>query len=253
MAGVSSRGPLTDEGRSSRQAGPSQGRLLLVDDELRLTELLARLLTRRGYEVAVAHDGISGLHQAQQGNFDIVLLDVMLPGLSGYRVLERLRAEGHDVPVLMLTAKDGEYDEADALDLGADDYVTKPFSSIVLTARLAALLRRRAGTVAPTSVGRLSVAPEEHRVRLDGQVVPLAPREFELLAYLVVHRDMLISKQELLDEVWHEPYADANIVEVCVAQLRRKLGPRWIETVRNAGYRFVDPDLDTPDTHAVRS
>ena len=220
-------------------------RLLLVDDEVRLTQLLAQLLTRHGCAVTVAHDGHTGLLEARQGTFDVVVLDVMLPGLSGYQVLKRLRAEGYDVPVLMLTAKDGEYDEADALDLGADDYVTKPFSSVVLTARLAALLRRRAGTVAPVTVGRLVIDPEEHRARLDGLVVPLSPREFDVLAYVVVRRDMVISKQELLDEVWHEPYADPNVVEVCIAQVRRKIGPGWIETVRHAGYRLVDPELTT--------
>ena len=218
-------------------------RLLLVDDEVRLTQLLARLLTGRGYDVTVAHDGETGLREAQQGGIDVIILDVMLPGLSGYRVLQRLRAEGRDVPVLMLTAKDGEYDEADALDLGADDYVTTPFSSLVLTARLAALLRRRAGSVAPATVGSLAVDQDERRVRLEGLVVPLSPREFELLAYLVARRDTVISKQELLDEVWREPYADPNVVEVCIAQIRRKIGPGWIETVRHVGYRLVDPDL----------
>lgn len=214
-----------------------------MDDEVRLTQLLARLLARRGYDVTVAHDGVTGLREAQQTDFDVVVLDVMLPGLSGYRVLQRLRAEGRDVPVLMLTAKDGEYDEADALDLGADDYVTKPFSSVVLTARLAALLRRRAGTIAPAMVGRLAVDLTDHRVRLEGLVVPLSPREFELLAYLVARRDTVISKQELLDEVWRESYADPNVVEVCIAQVRRKIGAGWIETVRHVGYRLVDPDL----------
>jgi DNA-binding response OmpR family regulator len=218
----------------------SRPRVLVVDDEVRLAEALRQGLERNGYSVTVVHDGHAAVAKARAGAFDLMLLDVMLPGLSGYRVLEALRREGIDTPVLMLTAKDGEYDEADAFDLGADDYVTKPFSTVVLLARMASLLRRRPDAAQLLQIGELRIEPRKHRAWLGEEEVTLTAREFSLLVYLAERSGEVVSKAELLDEVWQEPELDPNAVEVCVLQLRRKLGSAWVQTVRGAGYRLVD-------------
>src|SRR3954451_13327584 len=164
---------------------------------------LRRGLAAEGFVVESATDGSTGLQLAQHGDFDAVVLDVMLPGLSGYEVVRRLRARGNWVPVLMLSAKDGEYDQADALDDGADDYLTKPFSFVVLLARIRALLRR--GVVARPAVlklGDLRLDPATREVRVAGEPVELTPREFLLLEYLLRQGDRVVSKGELLEHVW---------------------------------------------------
>jgi len=216
-------------------------RVLIVDDEVKLAEALRQGLERRGYDCTVAHDGVTALAKAKAGGFDLILLDLMLPGMSGYRVLESLRSDGVDTPVLMLTAKDGEYDEADAFDLGVDDYVTKPFSTVVLLARMSSLLRRRSEAPPILTVGDLRLEPRRHRCWVGDTEVMLTAREFAALAYLAERVDEPVSKQELLDEVWFEPDLDPNAVEVCIGQLRRKVGAAGIETVRGVGYRLVDP------------
>ncbi len=217
-----------------------RARVLIVDDEVRLAEALRQGLARRGYDATVAHDGVNALAKAKAGGFDLILLDVMLPGLSGYRVLEALRAEGVDTPVLMLTAKDGEYDEADAFDLGADDYVTKPFSTVVLLARMNSLLRRRPDAAPVLTIGQMHLEPRRHRCWIADAEVTLTAREFAVLVYLAERIDQPVSKLELLDEVWLEPGLDPNVVEVCVGQLRKKVGAQWIQTVRGVGYRLVE-------------
>lgn len=202
---------------------------------------LARGLEAEGFVVDIAGDGPSGLEAARFGGYDAVLLDVMLPGSSGYTVVKTLRAEQNWVPVLMLTAKDGEYDEADGLDYGADDYLTKPFSFVVLLARLRALLRREAGP-RPTAltVGPISLDPAAHRVTLDGAEVSVSRREFLVLEHLLRAHPAVVSKESILDAVWGSPdETDANIVEVYVGYLRRKLGRARIETVRGVGYRMA--------------
>ena len=202
---------------------------------------LARGLEAEGFVVDIAGDGPSGLEAARFGGFDAVLLDVMLPGESGYTVVKTLRAEQNWVPVLMLTAKDGEYDEADGLDYGADDYLTKPFSFVVLLARLRALLRREAGP-RPTAltVGPVTLDPAAHRVTLDGAEVSLSRREFLVLEHLLRAHPAVVSKESILDAVWGTPdETDANIVEVYIGYLRRKLGRARIETVRGVGYRMA--------------
>src|SRR5437868_8490254 len=160
-------------------------RLLIVEDERRLALSLAKGLRAEGFAVDVAHDGQEGLHRAQEGVYDLVVLDIMLPGLNGYRVCGALRAAGHEVPILMLTAKDGEYDEAEGLDTGADDYLTKPFSYVVLVARVKALLRRRAnsGSASPVhTVGPYAVDTAARRVTHDEDgEVPLTAKEFAVL------------------------------------------------------------------------
>jgi DNA-binding response OmpR family regulator len=215
-------------------------RLLVVDDERRLARALQAGLTREGYVVDVQHDGAAGLDAAIGGDYDLILLDLMLPVLSGYEVVRRLRAAEVWTPVLMLTAKDGEYDEADALDEGADDYLTKPFSLVVLVARIRALLRRGA---VPRPVimrtGAVEVDPGTRQVLRDGVPVDVTAREFALLSYLTHHAGRVVSKAELYEHVWesHDASADLNVVEVYVGYLRRKLGRDVIETVRGAGYR----------------
>ncbi len=215
-------------------------RILLADDEVRFAEALRQGLVREGFAVTVVHDGESALAEALTDRYDLLLLDLMLPGLSGYRVTERLRAHGSALPVLMLTAKDGEYDEADAFDLGVDDYLTKPFSTVVLLARMRSLLRRSVMAQAPevVEVGGLRIERLGHRVFAEGIEVGLTAREFAVLLYLADRPGQVVSKSELLDEVWDDPELDPNVVEVCVLQVRRKLGSDRIETIRGAGYRL---------------
>lgn len=219
-------------------------RLLIVEDEKRLALSLAKGLTAEGFAVDVVHDGVDGLHRAGEGTYDLVILDIMLPGMNGYRVCSTLRAAGHDVPILMLTAKDGEYDEAEGLDTGADDYLTKPFSYVVLVARVKALLRRR-GSAGPSPVhtlGNLKVDTAARRVFRDDDEVTLTAKEFAVLEQLVLRTGEVVSKGDILDHVWDFAYeGDPNIVEVYVSTLRRKLGAALIKTVRGAGYRLEAP------------
>ncbi|MFE0363423.1 response regulator transcription factor [Streptomyces griseoaurantiacus] len=216
-------------------------RLLIVEDEKRLALSLAKGLTAEGYAVDVVHDGREGLHRATEGPYDLVILDIMLPGMNGYRVCAALRAAGHEVPILMLTAKDGEYDEAEGLDTGADDYLTKPFSYVVLVARVKALLRRRARPgPSPVHVhGGLTVDTAARRVLREGVEVALTAKEFAVLEHLVLRAGEVVAKAEILDHVWDFAYdGDPNIVEVYISALRRKLGAERIRTVRGAGYRL---------------
>ncbi|MFJ9849924.1 response regulator transcription factor [Streptomyces sp. NPDC101150] len=216
-------------------------RLLIVEDERRLALSLAKGLRAEGYAVDVVHDGLEGLHQAGEGTYDLIVLDIMLPGMNGYRVCGALRAAGHDVPILMLTAKDGEYDEAEGLDTGADDYLTKPFSYVVLVARVKAPLRRRGRSAQPVlRVGELAVDQGARRVALDGAEVALTAKEFAVLEQLALRAGDVVSKAEILEHVWDFAYeGDVNIIEVYVSALRRKLGSGRIVTVRGAGYRLV--------------
>ncbi|MFD9545322.1 response regulator transcription factor [Streptomyces sp. NPDC060022] len=216
-------------------------RLLIVEDEKRLAVSLARGLTAEGFAVDVVHDGLEGLYRAREGVHDLVVLDIMLPGMNGYRVCAELRAAGHDVPILMLTAKDGEYDEAEGLDTGADDYLTKPFSYVVLVARVRALLRRRGGgTASPVlTVGTLRVETAARRVHRGEDEITLTTKEFAVLEQLALRAGEVVSKADILEHVWDFAYdGDPNIVEVYISTLRRKLGAASIRTVRGAGYRL---------------
>jgi DNA-binding response OmpR family regulator len=220
-------------------------RVLVVEDEPRLARALQRGLVAEGYAVDLAADGLTGLEAARHEGYDAVVLDIMLPGLSGYRIVRALRKENNWVPVLMLSAKDGEYDQADGLDSGADDYLTKPFSFVVLLAKLRALLRRGAPErPAVLTAGALALDPATRRVTRDGQEIALTTREFALLEYLMRHRDEVVTKTELLDHVWDAGAdTDPNVVEVYVGYLRRKIDQPYnaksLQTVRGAGYRLV--------------
>lgn len=216
-------------------------RVLVVEDEVRLATALQRGLQAEGFAADVATDGPTGLELARHGEYDAMILDVMLPGLSGYRVVRALRAEQLWLPVLMLSAKDGEHDQADGLDCGANDYLTKPFSYVVLLARLRALLRRGAPQrPAVLTVGELALDPARRRVTVAGEEVTLTTREYGLLQYLMRRAGDVVSKTELLDHVWDAAEETApNAVEVYIGYLRRKLGRDVLETVRGAGYRLV--------------
>ncbi|MFJ6695452.1 response regulator transcription factor [Streptomyces sp. NPDC091272] len=217
-------------------------RLLIVEDEKRLAVSLAKGLTAEGFAVDVVHDGLEGLHRASETAYDLLVLDIMLPGMNGYRVCATLRAAGNDVPILMLTAKDGEYDEAEGLDTGADDYLTKPFSYVVLLARVRALLRRRggAGQSPLLRVGALTLDTAARRVHRGEDEVTLTAKEFAVLEQLALRPGAVVSKAEMLEHVWDFAYeGDPNIVEVYISTLRRKLGAERIQTVRGAGYRLV--------------
>jgi DNA-binding response OmpR family regulator len=215
-------------------------RLLVVEDEPRLAQALRRGLVADGFVVEVAADGATGLELARHGDFDAVVLDVMLPRLSGYDVVRRLRQEENWVPVLMLSAKDGEHDQADGLDYGADDYLTKPFSYVVLLARLRALLRRAPDArPAVLTAGDVRLDPATRQVTVADQPVTLTPREFGLLEFLLRRPGRVVTKIDILDHVWDRAdEVNPNAVEVYIGYLRRKLGRQLVETVRGVGYRL---------------
>ncbi|ODT96092.1 MAG: DNA-binding response regulator [Pseudonocardia sp. SCN 72-86] len=220
-------------------------RVLVVDDEPGVRTALHRGLTAEGMEVVSVGDGQSALRAALTGSFDAVVLDIILPGLSGYRVLEHMRAAGVDTPVLLVSAKDGEIDQADGLDLGADGYLIKPFSFVVLVAQLKAMLRRRDATLGRTGqrvrLGGLVVDPAARSASYEGNAMELSPREFALLHALASRPDTAVAKDELLRLVWGDAQAASrNVVEVYVGYLRRKLDAvgagHLLRTVRGFGY-----------------
>ena len=220
-------------------------KVLMVEDEARLADTVRHGLAAEGFSVDIARDGVNGLWKAKEKVYDAIVLDIMLPGLNGYKVCEQLRTAGVWTPVLMLTAKDGDYDQTDAFELGADDYLTKPFSFIILVARLRALIRRGAPE-RPTvlQAGDLSLDPARRRVERNGTEVRLTPREFGLLEFLIRHRGDVVSKTDILEGVWDAHYeGDPNVVEVYVGYLRRKIDQpfnrRAIQTVRGVGYRLA--------------
>lgn len=211
----------------------------MVDDERGLTRALQRGLAAEGFAVDVVHDGDTALEQATTTDYDAIVLDIMLPRRNGYDVLAALREREVWTPVLMLSAKDGEHDVADGLDLGADDYLTKPFSFVVLVARLRALVRRPVGARPAVLVaGGVTLDPATREVARDGVPVDLTVRETSLLEYLMRHADRAVGKVELRDHVWDGSGEDLNVVEVYVGYLRRKLGRDAVVTVRGTGYRM---------------
>lgn len=220
-------------------------RLLVVEDETRLAEGLKRGLEAEGFAVDVAANGTDGLWLARENRYAAILLDIMLPGLNGYLVCRALREAGDWTPVLMLTAKDGDWDQVEALDTGADDYLTKPFSFAVLVARVRALIRRGAAPrPAVLSAGDLELDPATRAVRRGGTAVDLTAREFAVLEFLMRRAGEVVSKREILEGVWDFDFdGDPNIVEVYVRHLRNKVdrpfGRDGIQTMRGAGYRLA--------------
>jgi two-component system OmpR family response regulator len=224
-------------------------RILLVEDEQALAETVRRGLKNEGFVVDVAHDGIRGLSAALENPYDAILLDLMLPRMNGYDVLKELRQRKVWTPVLMLTAKDGEYDQADAFDLGADDYLTKPFSFLVLVARIRALIRRGApARPVVMRLGTLSLDPVSHSVCRGNTPISLTAREYGLLQYLMRRQGQIVSKAEILQNVWDPAFEGAdNVVEVYIGYLRRKIdapfGLHTLSTVRGMGY-LLSADLN---------
>ena len=223
--------------------------LLVVEDDERIRTALIRALRERGHAVESAGTAMSGLQQAVEGRPDLVVLDLGLPDLDGAELLRMLRAVS-TVPVIVATARDDDGSIVSALDAGADDYVLKPFQAGQLEARIRAVLRRAGGVEAPSAVtvGDLTVDPRTRRVTLAGAPVELAPKEFDLLAYLAARVGTVVTKRELLREVWQLPYGGSDkTVDVHLSWLRRKLGesaaqPRLIQTVRGVGVRLAEPE-----------
>ncbi|MCU1455198.1 MAG: two-component system response regulator [Acidimicrobiales bacterium] len=219
-------------------------RVLIVDDEHQLAATVKRGLEAEGFVADVAFDGHEGLWMAKEGDYDAVVLDLMLPGMNGFRVCSELRASGNWTPVLVLTAKEGELDEAEALDSGADDFLSKPFSYVVLLARIRALLRRgRRERPVVLEAGDLRLDPAAHRCWRGTEEIALTPRQFSLLEYLMHHAGEVVTKSQILDHVWDFAFeGDTNIVEVYIGHLRRRIDVPFdraaIETVRLVGYRL---------------
>jgi len=226
--------------------------VLVVDDEAKLVELVQGYLRREGFQVLTALDGLTALDLVRANQPDLVVLDVMLPGIDGIEVCRRMR-HFSDAYVLMLTARAEEIDKIVGLSVGADDYLSKPFSPRELVARVRAMLRRpRASAefaqeaIPPVSFGELVIDPGRHEVTVRGEAVELTAREFALLAAMVAHPGLVFTRSQLLEQVWGDEYYDDHVVDVHVGNLRKKLmddaaNPRYVQTVRGVGYRFVGP------------
>ena len=220
-------------------------RVLLVEDETKVAGAVQRGLQAEGFVVEVAPTGTQGLQLATERPYDVIVLDIMLPEMNGYLVCRNLREADNWTPVLMLTAKDGEYDQAEALDTGADDYLVKPFSFVVLLARIRALLRRssRSDPAMRYTAGDLVLDPSSHRCERDGKEIALTAREVAVLQFLMRHAGDVVTKTEIIDNVWDFAFdGDLNIVEVYIRHLRKKIDEPFdrhaIQTVRGAGYRL---------------
>jgi two-component system, OmpR family, response regulator len=221
-------------------------KILLVEDDKKIATIVKRGLDAEGYTVDVSFDGREGLWLATESSYDLILLDLMLPGRNGFQICADLRANGTWTPIIVLTAKDGDLDEAEALDAGADDYLTKPFSFPVLLARVRSMLRRLDGRTAPVpaNAGDLRIDPGARRVWRNDNEIDLTARQFDVLEYLVRRAGQVVTKQEILNGVWQYDFdGDLNIVEVYIRRLRTKIddpfGRHAIETIRGAGYRLA--------------
>jgi len=242
------------------ESTPQSIRLLLVDDEDRFRKSLAERLKLRGYEVDQAADADAAFTSLEKREPDLILLDLMLPGLSGLDVARRIRAK-RQIPILMLTARGSEEDVLQGFDAGADDYLVKPFSPKVLVARVRAILRRSgAGSSEEDekalTVGGISIDQKTREVRIEGREVELTTTEFDLLRVLAEHPGWLYSREELLESVWGYKYlGDSRLVDVHIANLRKKLGddpadPQFVRTVRGVGYKLQSPGGDRPNRPA---
>jgi len=225
-------------------------KILIVEDEPDMILGLKDNFEFEGYEVVTASDGATGLDRARSEKPDLLILDIMLPRLSGLEVCKTLRGEGFSAPIIMLTARGQEIDKVVGLELGADDYVTKPFSIRELLARVRAILRRSEGQKKRLARYRFSDVEldfEAYRASRGGQPLDLSPREFELLRYLIERKGETVSRDRLLEDVWgYDSYPSTRTVDTHIAKLRAKIGdsgsePRWILTIHGMGYKFVDP------------
>jgi two-component system alkaline phosphatase synthesis response regulator PhoP len=225
-------------------------KILVVEDEPDMVLGLKDNFEFEGYEVITASDGTAGLEKARSQKPDLVILDIMLPKLSGLEVCKALRGEGFEAPIIMLTARGQEIDKVVGLELGADDYVTKPFSIRELLARVRAILRRTDGTKRRLSRYRFADVEldfETYRGTRAGEALDMSPREFELLRYLIEHKGETVTRDRLLEDVWgYENYPSTRTVDTHIAKLRAKIGdsgsePRWILTIHGVGYKFIDP------------
>ena len=225
-------------------------RLLIVEDDRDLSDALARGFREEGFAVDQAFDGIDGLHMARSGEHDLVVLDLMLPAMDGFRIIETLRAEGRRVPVVFLTARGEVEDRIRGLRLGGDDYVPKPFSFEELLARVRAVLRRAYGAAQDRLTwGRLCMEVDSHRVLWDGAEIHLTAREFRILEALLLNRGKVLSRTRLIMHVYDDAFeSDSNVIDVHVANLRRKLravaGHRIVQTVRGVGFRIPEEPLE---------
>jgi len=221
-------------------------RILVVEDNPTMIDALERGLVAEGFDVDTATDGLTGLWRAREFAYDAIVLDIMLPAMNGYEICRTLRGEAIATPILMLTAKHGELDEAEGLDLGADDYLTKPFSFVVLVARIRAMLRRNTPAVdSSLNVGQLSINTRSRTCLWGGDTVALTRREFSLLESLALSAGLPLTRDQLRTHVWGSAYEGAsNVVDVYVGYLRKKIsrpdGTSPIETVRGVGYRIVN-------------
>jgi two-component system alkaline phosphatase synthesis response regulator PhoP len=238
------------------RGGNLKGKVLVVDDEDSILRLVSYNLEQEGYEAITAGDGNEALAAIEAEDPDLVILDLMLPGIDGIEICRRLRRSGNDVPIIMLTARDDEIDKVLGLQLGADDYVTKPFSPRELLARVYSVLRRhRLRRESPgqecVQVGNLAVYPEKYQAVLGGRSLNLTPKEFELLTYLVQNRGRVLSREQLLDALWGYTFVgDTRIVDVHISHLREKLQedprrPRYIKTIHGVGYKFAGEEPST--------
>ena len=220
-------------------------RLLVIEDEKKLATSLKRGLEADGFAVDIALNGTDGLWMAQENDYDAIVMDIMLPGINGYKLCEKLRDSGDWTPILMLTAKEGDLDETEALDTGADDFLRKPFAHMVLVARLRALLRRQTDRLVVMSAGDLRLDPNQRRCWRGHVELNLRAREFSVLEYLVRNAGDVVSKQDILDHVWNYEYdGDPSLIEVYVRNLRKKIDIPFdrasIQTVRGSGYRLAE-------------
>ncbi|MFC7371359.1 winged helix-turn-helix domain-containing protein [Fictibacillus iocasae] len=233
-------------------------KILVVEDELSILTLLQFNLEQAGFQVVTAMDGREGLEKAEAEQPDLIILDLMLPELDGLEVCKSLRQKQLFIPILMLTAKDDEFDKVLGLELGADDYMTKPFSPREVVARVKAILRRSQQAAAPDSsvnnqtseklaVGEVEVFPENYEAYFQGSALELTPKEFELLVYLVRHKNRVMTREQLLSAVWNYDFVgDTRIVDVHISHLREKIEentrkPIYIKTIRGLGYKMEEP------------
>jgi len=225
-------------------------KIFIVDDEKSIVTLLTYNIEQAGYETDVAYDGNEAITMAMTNDYDLIILDVMLPGVDGLEVCKTLRQNKVDTPILILTAKEDEFDKVLGLELGADDYITKPFSPREIVARVKAILRRARQPVpekhTATEIGELAIYPDKYEATLNGQSLSFTRKEFELLAYLTKHKGMVLSRDQLLAEIWDYDFAgDTRIVDVHISRLRDKIegdskNPLYIKTIHGLGYKMED-------------